>query len=172
VGGASAGGHLALLLGLARRERDFGADPSIKPGAILDFFGPTDLNDMMNDLRAIHSQKGVELIQDVGTKLLGTPIEQSPDLAKCASPITYVSSASPPVLIVHGGRDDLVPIAQSRRLQTALDRAGVKNQLIIVDNAGHDGPLFSTREMESRVIGFLNEAFAKSGSQTLETCNR
>jgi acetyl esterase/lipase len=157
VGGASAGGHLALLLGLARHEHTFGADPSIKPKAILDFFGPTDLNDQMNDLQVIHSEKGIKLIQDAGTKLLGTPIEQSPDLAKWASPITYVSAASPPVLILQGGKDDLVPVAQSRRLHAALDQAGVKNQLIMVNDAGHDGPLFSTQEMESRVIGFLNE---------------
>ncbi len=40
-----------------------------------------------------------------------------------------------------------VPVAQSRRLHEALDRLGVKNQLILVD-AGHDGPLFSTPEIE------------------------
>ena len=157
VGGGSAGGHLALLLGLARQERDFGADSSIKPLAILDFFGPTDLNKIMDDLKLIHSEKGIALFQDAGTKLLGAPLEQSSDKAKIASPITYVSAASPPVLILQGGQDDFVPVAQSRRLHAALDRAGVKNQLILVDIAGHDGPLFSTPEIESKVIDFLKK---------------
>jgi acetyl esterase/lipase len=160
VGGGSAGGHLALLLGLARSKRDFGADPSIKPLAILDFFGPDDFTRMQNDLEAIHSEKGLEIFKDAGRKLLGTPVEPSSAKAKLASPITYVSAASPPVLILQGDKDDSVPPAQSRRLQEALDQAGIKNQLITVD-AGHDGPLFSTPEIESKVVGFLNEVLEK-----------
>jgi len=164
VAGGSAGGHLALLLDLGRAERDFGADPSIKPLAILDFFGPADFNTMMGDLMIIHSEKGIEQFQDVVPKLLGTTVEQSPDKAKLASPITYVSAASPPVLILHGSRDESVPPAQSRHLTAALDKAGVKNQLIMV-NAGHDGPLFSTPEVESQIVAYLKEVFAKSNSQ-------
>jgi acetyl esterase/lipase len=166
VGGGSAGGHLALLLGLARHERDFGAKSSVKPLAILDFFGPTDFNTMLDDLKMIHSEKGIALFQDAVPKLLGTPLGQSSDEAKIASPITYVKKTNPPVLILQGGKDDLVPVAQSQRLHDALDRARVKNQLIVVDAAGHDGPLFSTPEMESKVTDFLNEVFSKSGSQT------
>src|SRR5579871_5806846 len=44
IGGGSAGGHLALMLGLARGQKDFGANPEVKPLAILDFFGPADFN--------------------------------------------------------------------------------------------------------------------------------
>jgi acetyl esterase/lipase len=165
VGGGSAGGHLALLLGLAREERDFGADPLIRPLAILDFFGPTDFNKMKDDLMAVHSDKGIEELQDAGTKLLGAPIEQVPDKAKAASPMTYVSAASPPVLILQGGSDDHVPADQSRRLHAALDAAGVKNQLILLDNAGHDGSLFSTPEIASKVTDFLNGIFGKSNGQ-------
>jgi acetyl esterase/lipase len=166
VGGGSAGGHLALLLGLARGERGFGADPSVRPLAILDFFGPTDLNKIKDDLTAIHSDKGIEALQDAGIKLLGAPVEQAPDKAKAASPMTYVSAASPPVLVLQGGNDDLVPAAQSRRLHAALDAAGVKNQLIVLDHVGHDGPLFSTPEVESKVTDFLNGIFGKSNRQT------
>jgi acetyl esterase/lipase len=160
VGGGSAGGQLALLLGLARDEKDFGADSSVKPMAILDFFGPADFNRMQMDLEAIHSGKGLETFKDAGGKLLGAPVEQSSAKAKRASPINYVNAASPPVLILHGNKDDAVPPAQSRRLHEALDRAGVKNQLLMVD-AGHDGPLFSTPEIESKVVNFLNEVLTK-----------
>lgn len=160
VGGGSAGGHLALLLGLARHEKKFGADPAVKPLAILDFFGPADFTRMQNDLEAIHSEKGLETFKDAIGKLLGTPVEPTSAKAKLASPITYVSAASPPVLILQGDKDDSVPPAQSQRLQKALDRAGVKNQLIAVD-AGHDGPLFSTPEIESKVVSFLNEILEK-----------
>ncbi len=162
VGGGSAGGHLALLLGLARNEPAFGADASIKPLAILDFFGPADFNKMEDDLEAIHSDNGIKLFQDVVPKLLGAPPGKFSDTAKIASPVTYVGAASPPVLILQGGKDELVPAAQSRRLHDALDQAGVKNQLIIVAAAGHDGPLFSTPEVKSEVTNFLNGVFEKA----------
>lgn len=156
IGGASAGGHLALLLGLARNQSAFGAEPAIRPVAILDFFGPTDLNHMAEDLTAIHSQTGLDLWRDAGAKLLGAPAQDCPDKARFASPLTYVTTNSAPVLILQGDKDNLVPVNQSRRLEAELNRARVKNQLIVVAGAGHDGPLFSTPEVAAKVIAFLN----------------
>jgi acetyl esterase/lipase len=169
VGGGSAGGHLALLLGLARQEKSFDANPAIKPMAILDFFGPTDFNQMKADLEAIHSDKGLELLKDAANKLLGAPLEQVPDKAKSASPITYMSATAPPVLILQGGKDDLVPAAQSRRLHEALDKAGIRNKLILLKTAGHDGPPFSTPEIASQVISFLDKTFAEASGEKLKS---
>ena len=161
VAGGSAGGHLALLLGFARTNTEFGADPAVKPLAILDFFGPTDFNHMLDDLTTIHSDSGLHLLHDAGPKLLGEPVDQPSERAKNASPITYVSAANPPVLILQGGRDELVPVRQSQRLKSALDQAGVRNQLILIDAASHDGPLFGTPEVEVSVVDFLNEIVSK-----------
>jgi len=156
VGGGSAGGHLALLLGLARSQPGFGADPAIKPAAILDFFGPADLTHMMDELQAIHSEKGIQTFQDAVPKLLGVPLPQAGDQEKIASPMNYITTTCPPVLILHGGADDLVPVTQSRRLHAAFDSAGVQNQYVEVPDAGHDGSRFSTPEIESDVVDFLN----------------
>ena len=160
VAGGSAGGHLALLLGMARNEKDFGADPAIKPLAILDFFGPADFSKLLDDLKAIHSDQGIKDYQGAVPQLLGAPVEQSPDKAKIASPITYVGAQNPPVLIIHGDKDASVPTDQSRRLHAALDQAGVKNQLFVVNGAGHDGPFFATPDVEKQVLEFLNGIFA------------
>jgi len=164
IGGASAGGHLALLLGLARSEKSFGANPSIRPLAILDFFGYTDLNHAMDDLQAIHAEKGIKLFQDVGPKLLGAPVDQSADKLSLASPIRYLNVNSSPTLILDGSKDDLVPAIQGQHLHQAMDALGLKNQFILVPGAGHDGPLFSTPEIQAQVVSFLAGVLAKPGS--------
>ena len=156
VGGASAGGHLALLLGLARQQPGFGAAPRLKPAAILDFFGPTDLTKITDELRAIHSEKGIKLFQDAGPKLFGVQLALAADLAKIASPLNYIDTNSAPVFILQGSSDDLVPVSQSRRLHQALDQAGVPNRYLEVPGAGHDGPRFSTPEIELALVDFSN----------------
>lgn len=161
VAGASAGGHLALLLGMARHKRAFDAVPAIQPLAILDFFGPAELNRMKADLEAEHSQKGLALLEDAGPKLMGKPLNQATDEARLASPISYVAPDNPPVLILQGDQDMLVPQIQSERLHLALVHAGVKNQLVIVHGAGHDGPMFSRPAVAAVVVHFLNGLMAK-----------
>jgi homoserine acetyltransferase len=57
-------------------------------------------------------------------------------------------------------KDNLVPVSQSQELQSLLNTVGVKNELITIDNAGHDGDLFSTPNIQAKVIAFLKEAFS------------
>ncbi len=155
IGGASAGGHLALLLGLARNEGAFDADPSAKPFAILDFFGPTDLTSVIDEVGQGH---GREVQEDLVTRLLGGPLIDHMELARQASPVSYVGKGNAPVLILHGDKDDLVPYAQSQRLHSRLDQVGVRNELITVKDAGHDGPMFETPKIQEKVISFLRES--------------
>lgn len=154
IGGASAGGHLALLLGLARNEKAFGANPSLKPFAILDFFGPTDLTTILDEVGPGH---GHQVLEDAQQRLLGGSSTNQLARGRFASPINYVSPASSPVLILHGDKDDLVPYSQSQRLHSRLDQIGVTNVFITVPGAGHDGPMFETPDIQEKVILFLRE---------------
>ncbi len=156
VGGASAGGHLCLLLGMARHEKAFGADPAVRPLAILDFFGATDLNGIDADTQAAHMEKAIKLHDRVLPQFLGASPAQNPATARAASPLTYVGADVAPVLILHGTADELVPFAQSERLHARLDAAGVKNELITIEGAPHDGPKFSTPEVQAKVLDFLH----------------
>ncbi|MGH8047340.1 MAG: alpha/beta hydrolase fold domain-containing protein [Chthoniobacterales bacterium] len=154
IGGGSAGGHLALLIGFARGQKDWGADPTFHPRAIIDFFGPVDFTDWTKYVT--DPQLKINVAHDVN-QLLGAAPADKPDVAKIASPLTYLTAMSPPVLIVHGAMDPLVPLAQSRQLKTALDHAHVKNKLVIIPNAGHDGPIFETTDVRKRVLPFVTE---------------
>lgn len=54
-----------------------------------------------------------------------------------ASPITHVTANDPPFLLIHGERDELVPLEQSQLMYDRLLQATVPAQLVIVQNAGH-----------------------------------
>lgn len=115
--------------------------------AVVDFYGPSELLLFpRND-----DPKSPESI------LIGaTPIER-PDLAKAASPVTYVDKNDPPFLIIHGGKDNTVSPKQSRLLSSWLTLAGVSNELIIVKDAPHFGDMFDADEVRTKVINFLKE---------------
>jgi len=124
--GDSAGGHLALLAALT------GATVR----AAVAWFPVTDLAGMPSDLADAGG------VPDLGpdsreARLLGAPAPSVPDLARQASPVTHASAGAPPILLLHGMVDDLVPAAQSVRLAEALGRAGARVELELVPGATH-----------------------------------
>jgi acetyl esterase/lipase len=146
--GASAGGHLVALLATAGEGECSPDDPSCRPQAVVDFFGPSDLE----DLAGFASRSGIPTPVDV---LLGGPLRENGEKAAQASPVTHVSADDPPFLILHGDRDWLVPLRQSRLLEKALKDAGVEATLHVVAGAGH-GRLRSA-EADAAVAAFLEK---------------
>jgi acetyl esterase/lipase len=152
VMGFSAGGHLASLLGLSKNNnvKDFfmpGTNTSFTIKAVVDFYGPAELilfpgND---------DEKAPESL------LIGAAPLARPDLAKAASPVTYVDKNDPPFLIIHGEKDDMVSPKQSRLLHSWLDVAGVQNELVVVKDAPHYGVMFDADEVRTKVISFLEK---------------
>ena len=144
VWGDSAGGHLVALLGLTPKVRRLeGTEGWRKQSstvqAVLDWYGPT-------DLRA--GGLGTTYANDYGIHAVKALLGGSTDakLAADASPITFVSKDAPPFLIMHGDKDDLVPVEQSQKLYDALKADGDDATLQIVAGAGHGGPQFTTPE--------------------------
>lgn len=129
VMGSSAGAHLALLAGMLGDRSDIdlpACGPVPSAAAIVDFYGPTDLRP--ESLGRWNSPSV--------TKWIG----EGPDAAALAarmSPVTLVRKGQPPVFIVHGDADDVVPIQSSRLLKAALDRAGVPSEFRVVPGGGH-----------------------------------
>ncbi len=152
VMGFSAGGHLASLVGLAKNNnvKEFfkpGTNQSFNIKAVVDFYGPADLqlfpgNDNDNSPEA---------------HLLGAAPLMRPDLARSASPITYVDKNDPPFLIIHGEKDEFVSPKQSRLLSAWLTLAGVKNEVDIVKDAPHYGEMFDAESVRLKVLNFLKQ---------------
>jgi acetyl esterase/lipase len=148
--GASAGGHLAALVGtsggIAALEDPAQGHPgeSSRVQAVVDWFGPTDyrLADADQQLTA--------------TLLLGCPIYVCPDKAALASPVSHVDGSDPPFLIQHGTADRVVPIEHSERLHAELLAAAVRSTLTRLDGAGHATIEFLTSENLARIDAFLD----------------
>jgi len=156
VFGASAGGHLSLMLGTAGGPgRANAPDPvdreSSRVAAVACFFPPTDwLNfgepgkamyrptDHLPPFRAAFDYREM----DEETRLW-RPIADDArlrEIARSVSPIAHVSPDDPPTLLIHGDADDLVPLQQSETLAAKLQEAGVPHKLVVRPGAGHGWP--------------------------------
>ena len=155
--GGSAGGHLVALLGTSGGVAELeGNDNDLKESsrvqAVVDWFGPTDflhIGDAASDQR--HNAP-----DSPESKLIGGALLENKDKAAKASPITYVSKAAPPFLIMHGDRDRTVPFNQSELLYAALKKAGVDATLVPMKGAGHG---FGGPEAIAPVQDFLKRLF-------------
>lgn len=149
VGGGSAGGHLALLVGLSggvkELEGDVGGnlDRSSKVHAVVDLFGPSALGLFAEESERFRRNK-------------------TPELLKSASPVTYLSADDPPVLIFHGDEDQLVPLRQSEHLHKRLQETGLESSFHVIEGAGHGGMQFS----DSTRYALIREFFARHIKQS------
>jgi acetyl esterase/lipase len=121
--GASSGAHLAALQAYKY------AMPKIS--AVVDFFGPVDMVDLYNSTTIPFNRSLIEALMS------GTPTT-NPLLYQQSSPLNFVTAQSPPTIIFHGDKDEIVPVAQSIALRDKLQSMGVTNQLFIYPNLGHD----------------------------------
>ena len=148
--GFSAGGHLASLMGTSQNNkvRNFYFSNTYRPfqyKAVVDFYGPTDLVLLPGN----EDEKSPEGL------LIGAAPLLRPDLAKAASPITYIDKNDPPFLIYHGEKDSIVSNKQSKLFSAWLNYYGVKNELTIVKDAPHFGTMYDVEEIRNKVIAFL-----------------
>jgi acetyl esterase/lipase len=139
VWGASAGAHLALLIGLGadapELEGQLGLhrDVSSRVAGVVSFFAPTEL------LAEIGQPSDIDRASPDApeARLVGGPLRENEARAREASPTTYASSGDAPVLSVHGTADRTVPYDQAVRLDAALRKAGVPSYFVTIEGGGH-----------------------------------
>jgi acetyl esterase/lipase len=161
IAGASAGGHLAMLLAVADEKAGLegtGGWPNVssRVQAVSSWYGPTDF--IVGAMEFEH-HTGRAVI-----KLFRGTLEEKPEAYRRASPITYVNSSSPPLLLVQGDKDDLVPFDQALRMKQRYESVGATIEFIPLHNAGHDfknagdAPLSpSVEEIHQRTIEFFKK---------------
>ena len=150
AGGGSAGGHLVLLLGLSggigALEGSVGgnADQPSRVDAVVDLFGPASLDRFGRVTEQFGPNKAKELL-------------------KSATPLTYLTKDDPPLLIFHGDKDPLVPLAQSEVLHKRYREAGLESTLHVLEGAGHGGRQFNDAASYERIKAFFAQHVKGTG---------
>ena len=119
VAGGSAGGYLALMVGLSDDRAGPGGDPaakhSAKVSAVIDMYGVTDFSK--------HGRGDIP----------GVPADRQWTFL----PARQADAGDPPVLILHGTADTTVALGQSELMVAALAKAGVDHEYVVVEGAPH-----------------------------------
>ncbi len=180
LGGESAGGHLATLVGLAAASsktpsRLLGNLPVGGPGAdsadakvdaILGYYGQYDLRTRGKDRAAIgvcgdgsgrsgkDSTEGQFLNADPATA-------EGTQLAGEASPVEYVSAQSPATMLLAGKQDCSAPYVQAERLRGLLKDAGVAQDYVLLDTTHGASLFYDQSDTNAKVIDFLDAHVTK-----------
>ena len=141
ITGGSAGGHLSLTLGTQGANGDPKAkDPvdreSSEVQCVACFFPPTDF---LNYGKPGEDAVGVGILKDFKPAFgpRSDTAEERQKLGREISPIYFVHSNLPPILIIHGDADMLVPIYQARAFVKRCEEAGSSARLITREGKKH-----------------------------------
>lgn len=157
IAGASAGGHLAALVGVssgvAELEGTVGSDSdqSSSVQQIVSFYGASNLQTILSQ----STPHGLSVrVPALDLLLGGSPMEQ-PQLAQLASPVAHVDRSDPPLLLIHGDQDPQMPINQAHELQGKYQQSGLTIEFQVVHGGAHGGAGFFEDEMLVQVADFL-----------------
>jgi len=138
LSGHSAGGHLSLITGMLPDDtgldnncyaaEKYGDVVKMSIAAIINWYGITDVNDVIQGKN----------VKNYGAMWMGSQPDAA-EIARRVSPLTYVRAGLPPILSIHGDKDDVVPYEHATRLHEALDKVKVKNELYTIKGGGHGG---------------------------------
>lgn len=161
--GLSAGAHLALLAHLAHGIPELAPDlpPELREvseevRAVLLHYGPYDMR------RGRSSPDGTDPVAE----LLG-PRRADPRWVELASPVLHAAHARAPVLLIHGTADTLVSFREAVRMHEALEQAGRRSSLLLLEGAPHAFQMEwrgeANRRATAAMDAFLEEHLGAAG---------
>jgi acetyl esterase/lipase len=144
VVGGSAGGHLTLMLATTADDGDPKAKDELlkqsdRVAAVVALYPPTDISDWVTD--------PPEAIKKIPA--LKPPLMFDAKLAPEFSPLLKVTDKTAPTMLIHGDKDELVPIEHSKKMIAALEKTKTPSKLVVVEGAGHG---FNPKQNEDLVL--------------------
>lgn len=155
--GSSAGGHLSLLYAYKHSNM-----ASIKPVAVANYSGPTDLTDKNYYENNENGLNYLELFSNLCHEEFTLDNYLSKTMQEKLleySPVNYVNESSVPTLICHGDIDDIVPYSNAVILKEKLDSFNIKSDFLSYKNSGHS---LSGDKKQSKKNKILFEEYANN----------
>jgi acetyl esterase/lipase len=142
VFGFSAGGHLSLLLGTQTNDQGTaGKAPRVR--AVVAIFPPTDLAPYVDPASPLRERFPA--------------LKFDPSQSDQYSPLKHVTADDAPTLLVHGDKDELVPIWHSQKFDAALESVSVPHQLVTIEGAAHGFDAAGNRRMFEAMLGWFDQ---------------
>ena len=146
VFGFSAGGHLSLMLGTTTNDGSSGGDDKPRVAAVAAIFPPTDLTPYLDPAAGFLER----------FPALTFPREQGDTY----SPLKQVSDDDAPTLLVHGDKDELVPLWHSERIRDAFRATDVEADLVVIEGAAHGFDAAGNARMFAAMIDWFDNHLA------------
>lgn len=125
VTGDSAGGHLALMVGLTPKQAKLG--PPANVAAVINFYGITDVQDQLEG----------EHMRSYATTWVPSSLPDQQEVARRVSPYTWVRKKLPPVMTIHGDADPVVPYEHGVDITKELIKYGNDAELLPIHQGDH-----------------------------------
>ncbi len=155
--GHSAGGHLVSLLATTGDVKEFDVGENLEFSsriqAAAPSAGPTDLL-KMDDHLPVAQRVRHNAPSSPESRLIGGPIQDNPEKAGRANPISYLSETTPPFLLIHGDQDQTVHWSQAKLLFDALKNKKIWVHFHTVKGGGH---MLGGPEIQTRTADFFEE---------------
>lgn len=156
VMGNSAGANLALLAAYSTGDPQLPPStdvPQVAIHGVISLYGPTDL------ALAYRTSKSPEYVHGALQEYIGGTPDEFPDRYRALSPLTHVSSRSPPTIAFLGGSDRLVATEQAELLDQALSGARVPHEMYLLPANDHGFDTnwggFGTQIARAKIKDFL-----------------
>jgi acetyl esterase/lipase len=165
--GESAGAHIAMMTAFPETPLQPEKYKKTTFNYLIDVYGPNDLTDIYHG-RALER---IEASMKKVSKIFGSEFNikeyvfgfdpsrdsvRANELLQRFSPINVLSKNEIPVLIIHGKKDQVVPVGQSIVLKQKLDSLGVPNEIHLLDSVDHNF-IRATRQQKDSIQLWVSE---------------
>lgn len=154
--GGSAGGHLALMLATtsddgAPNAKDEVLKHSSRIAAAVSLYPPTDLRNWVND-----PPEAIKKIPSLKPPLTFDAAKESD-----VSPILHVTANDAPTLLIHGDKDELVPISHSQNIIAVMEKEKMVGELVVIEGAAHGfNQQQNTQQVLPAMVGWFEKHLA------------
>lgn len=166
--GESAGGYMVTMAGTTNGTRLFDVGDNMEyssdVAAVVDLYGVTALDHIASDFsKTLQKQHALSPAAPEALFLYGADantnhgVTADPHKLSETNPMGYITDKTPPFLIMHGGRDDVMSVAESELLYEALQKQAIPSTFYYVKNAQHSGVVWEQEPIVRIIVDFFDK---------------